>query len=168
MTTPKTFKNVFGYFSCMEQMLCYGLSQDWSESKQKAIWRSFSAMLGLTKNTYGKLSSGEKKKAASLDQLSRLLFDRLVLSNGGTASLSASNEADLIRSSVSYRIGRLITFVPRKIRGGGDAIASTACGTHGTVCCFTSASRSDRSQPVLKHRSTRKRAEEIITGGRKL
>ena len=168
MTSPKTFKNVFGYFSCMEQILCYGLSQDWPESKQKAIWRSFSAMLGSTKNIYGKLSSGEKQKAASLDPLSRLLFDKLVLSNGGTASLSASNEAALIRSSMSYRIGRSITFVPRKIRGGGDAIASTVCGTHGTVCCFTSASRNDRPQPVLKHRNTRKRTEEIITGGRKL
>ena len=41
-------------------------------------------------------------------------------------------------------IGCFITFIPRKIRGGGDAIASTACGTHGTVCCSISASRSDR------------------------
>ena len=27
-------------------------------------------------------------------------------------------EADLIRASWSYRIGRFITFIPRKIRGG--------------------------------------------------
>ena len=135
MTSPKTFKNVFGYFSCMEQILCYGLSQDWPESKQKAIWRSFSAMLGSTKNIYGKLSSGEKQKAASLDPLSRLLFDRLVLSNDSAAGLSASNEAALIRSSVSYRIGCSITFLPRKVR---DSVRYMQ--DHGIVYTFKRAS----------------------------
>ena len=49
-----------------------------------------------------------------------------------------------------HRIGRSVTFVPSKIWGGGDAIASTACGTHGSACSSICASRSDRLQVLVR------------------
>lgn len=134
MGVGKSAKNVTGYFTCMREMLSYGLSAKHDAEKAAEIFRAVMAMQEKSKQYYGWIDAEEKVKLRFDDPVSMLLFEKLVLEMDGF-SLSAgtssgentqvlalvnrtlTQELEDVRTSASYRIGRFITWIPRKIQG---------------------------------------------------
>ena len=134
MTGGRSSKNVVGYCTCMREMLVYGLGSQHDTEKSAEILRAALAMQEKAKQYYGWIEPEEKVKLRFDDPLSMFLFQKLVLEmdaatlptaaeGGQNAQVLAlvnrtlTQELEEVRSSASYRIGRLITWVPRKIMG---------------------------------------------------
>lgn len=143
MTAPKTEKNALGYFVCMREMLKYGLTQEWNYVKSAEIVRSIEGMQRTVKYVYKQLPVDQRKFSIS-DPISNMLFDNFIASTSDVAIIeeaTSSNHAsdvlalerklkaqqitinrlvkeiDNIHISATYKIGRFITWLPRKIRG---------------------------------------------------
>ena len=138
MTSPESSKNVEGYFICMQEMLCYGLQKVSSNKKQQVIWRSMINMLNHAKRIYNQLPQNERAKIIFRNIFTQFLFEEFVLSqtnftyetyNANSRTLQnkfnlqqkriqlLQDEISAIHSSATYKIGRIITWPPRKIRG---------------------------------------------------
>ena len=140
---PKTHENVMGCFICTQEMLRYGLSLKDDEARMFEALRAFTRMQYSSRDYYMQISQKEQGKVKFENPFSQLLFDAMVASAGqlgkkmlpdNTAQMTkaelerqlrvyemcgnaAHQEIIAIRSSVSYKIGRMVTWVPRKIRG---------------------------------------------------
>lgn len=145
MTVPQSSKNVVGYFISMQEMMIFGLQKEWNNKKMSEIWRYFESMQKNAKYVLKKLAAEEKAKLNFKNPFSQLLFDSFVLetdfslvkplddiSKANTSSKSNETALKILRAenralrqeinnihiSISYRVGRFITWLPRKIRGG--------------------------------------------------
>lgn len=141
MTVPQSKKNVIGYFISMQEVLKYGLRQTWSPKKSAEIWCSFDALQKDAKYIFKKLSIDEKSQITFKNPFTQLLFDYFILeehspqiskisTNKNSSSVNEQTlrilrtenrllkqEIQNIHISMSYRVGRTITWLPRKIRG---------------------------------------------------
>lgn len=139
MTSPVSRKNVIGYFTCMLEMLKYGLSTNYDAKKSKEIWRTFMIMRTVCKNRFSKISQQEKSSIYFENQFVQMMFDVFIINNDefvneenfldGAPSLvqrlkiqegqirELSTEIKNIHSSKTYRIGHIITWGPRMFRG---------------------------------------------------
>ncbi|MBQ3134488.1 MAG: glycosyltransferase [Oscillospiraceae bacterium] len=142
MTAPKSAKNAMGYFVCMREILRYGLQKNYGPEKNQEITRAFDAMKRATAYLYGQLDSTEKEKLRFDDAFSEIIFNCFIPAPSTSTPASSSvaitapaagdrrrelqleqrnrfllAELDSIQHSLSYRLGRLITWFPRKIRG---------------------------------------------------
>ena len=142
MTTAKSTKNVIGYFTCMQEMLKYGLENARNDEKGTEILRAFQAMRYAVRQTYGKLSVDEQAEMAFDNPCSAMLFETFILNEGKAAGAvqpatlpvceQQSRQAErilrlrvnmlegeirAIHSSATYKVGRFITWLPRKLRG---------------------------------------------------
>ncbi len=140
MTTEKSAKNVMGYFVCMREMMIYGMRKKYPTVKKQQIYRAFEGMRRTANNLYMKLSDKERANLVFDDVFSAMLFENLVLKVGtenqnkikevipqGNSQVERMlvlknklliQEIQNIHSSATYKIGRFITFLPRKLRGG--------------------------------------------------
>lgn len=145
MTVPVSMKNVEGYFVSMKEILCFGIKNTGSEKKQNEIWRYFDHMRKQVGWNIAKLSPEERANLHFKDPFSQLLFETFVLQDNAVKTQEPKPEhtqADTavkcreqqrkndarvslleqeiknIHSSATYKIGRIITWLPRKIRGG--------------------------------------------------
>lgn len=139
MTAGKGHKNVTGYFVGMKEILLYGLQEKHDPEKAAEIYRAFKGAQEKVREHYELVPNEEKAEMEFGDAFSLLLFEKLVLEMGEAAPddsfgsvspygaqkervLSMINrqltqEIEDMRSSASYRLGRLITWLPRKFQG---------------------------------------------------
>ena len=151
MTTAKSARNVMGYFICMQEMLKYGLQENWSKEKEEQILRSVNGMRITAHQIYNQIPDEEKAKLIFENAFSRMLFEKIVMDvptkpttpiiiEKASAPVSApvqnkapertyaeqmltlrvkmlEAEINNILSSATYKFGRIITWLPRKIRG---------------------------------------------------
>lgn len=121
MTKAPGFANVYGYLICYAHMLAFVLQHKLDSSTLQCARTVIDGMRQSAQNTYCQLSKTEKEKVSNLNAIEMLWFETVVLkpSKKEIAYSLPENpgEAALIRASASYRIGRFITWIPRKVRG---------------------------------------------------
>ena len=122
MTKPLAFKNVAGYFYCAEDILRYALQGEYSNEKEHEIWRAYSEMARTTNWTYQALSLEEQKRNSFPREIENELFNQILASSQADdlrrTAKRLQYDLDCVHASASYRLGRAMTWLPRKIRGG--------------------------------------------------
>jgi len=120
MTSRPEFKNFYGYLTCCIEMLSFIMqiciddrtalnAKSYIESMRKAAEEKYNQLVGI-----------EREKCKNISSLENYWFEILYKKPESSQEKynNALNEISNIRTSWSYRIGRVITFFPRKIRGG--------------------------------------------------
>ena len=127
ITSPKTFFHLYSYLTCYIQM-----KKIWMECGStddnlgKDILIEISAIKSIINNYYNNLNNDEKKLTSSLNVVEyQTLFDILneykLIYENKTEAVNVQNlskELFDLRNSTSFKIGRKITWLPRKVRGG--------------------------------------------------
>ena len=133
MTSPKTLKNLLGYFYCMQGMISYALAGVYSIEKKQEIYHSIESMRNAVVRTYGQLPKREQEKIKIDNYLSKVIFDIFIKDKISVGNKTSDTSAAMItyktriqelekeilgiHSSKTYKIGRVITWLPRKVRG---------------------------------------------------
>lgn len=125
------FRHFYGYFTCYHQMLFLLSSHYFADECEEAVFDEINLVKNSALRIYKSLSGEEKKKLCGLTRFEQEIFQKLLLESNATFILGKSTdfasalelsearrEIRNIQASLSFRIGRLITFFPRKIRGG--------------------------------------------------
>lgn len=123
MTAPKSYSHFYGYLKCFIGMMVFSQSvvfeNNYVEQSVKNILVSMEASVI---RTFNALPANERTQQTTLTPLESYWFQIIgnvrSQSNQTTRVIINNGEAAAIRASWSYRIGRFITFIPRKIRGG--------------------------------------------------
>lgn len=133
MTQEKTFRHLYGYLICYIQMVnmwidyaCYPDAAEEINIERKLVFNA-------VKRYYNQLDSNERSRAAELNKVEYAFLSH-VISNADAGQKvvyrqgedSASRlqvallreEINRIYASKSFKVGRVITWIPRKIRGG--------------------------------------------------
>lgn len=131
MTNPNTFKNVYGYFKVFLGMIeaMKKISED--DLSKPLIFQHLDSMLQLAYQRYNSLSDLEKVSYCGLPLDEQILFQKLVVNQEYVVNkelLYYKQELHNIKTGYSFRIGRKITWLPRKFRG----IRKCLC-EHGTI-----------------------------------
>ena len=88
MTSPKSAKNVIGYFSCAVAVMQYALNNT-DPDKQQESEREYTQMLGAARRNYDVISDEEKDKICFASEIENELFDQLIKDR---ARLDKSND----------------------------------------------------------------------------
>lgn len=130
MTTPKTAKNVIGYFTSAMGVLEYALNHESDPMEAQEIKREYFQMIGAARNIYRAISNEEKEKiwfASELDNREKEADTlRHDLEKQKKRADMLQYDLDCVHDSVSFHVGRAITWAPRKVRGGVQC-----CRDHG-------------------------------------
>lgn len=142
ITKKETYRNFEGYFVCYVNMLAFTLTHRFEDSANQAALRQVKAVCVSAKRIFNNLTPVEKKQKLSPNHgpATEFLYKEFVAlmqytavpttlstpATKTTETISADtsraryfeNELNNVRRSLSYRIGKIITFIPRKIRGG--------------------------------------------------
>ena len=152
MTTPVSYKNVHGYFGGALGILEYASHGPYEPDKEAEIWRAFEDRINCARKAYQVISEEEKKKLVFSRKRESVLFQKLIADNYLSFEAATQNkEADKLRqelekqkkcadtlqydldcvhNSVSFRLGRAITWAPRKVRGGVRCLRDHGAGLH--------------------------------------
>ena len=126
MTSPEGIKNFYGYFVVYCEALYFLSCHTFEKQIVKEVEKEITSYKGGASRIWQKLSENERVKfLAQLEQLPmlhRIMFDE-VIGNGGFRE-----ELYDIRHGYSFRIGRVVTWLPRKIRGGIRCIRQHGVG----------------------------------------
>lgn len=137
MMAKKSFKNVYGYFVGCEKMKAFLNETTLSDQAYKAACEKRNQLYRLAYRYYKDLSDEEKLTYKKLTVIERRRFEREFLGfyeqlesfNETIQNLKEENkevtgerdhwkqELMNVKSGYSFRIGRVITFVPRKLLG---------------------------------------------------
>lgn len=133
MTKKETAANVKGYFTCYIEIIKFVSARN---LKEKEIQKYLDSLLWDARRIYNKLPEGEKNKLVWGDySFEKLMFELLLKNNSAktkqknevhhnsdhvslTSYIALQNELNSIQNSRSYKYGRMLTFIPRKVRGG--------------------------------------------------
>lgn len=115
MTQNVRFANAYGYYSCYKIMNRDIALLKAYDPENGLFIKHVSAMIKLAKNRYSRLNSKEKAKYKLLPPGARESFEILIAKDIREID-KLSDELQKIRSSNSYRIGRFITYIPRRIK----------------------------------------------------
>lgn len=129
MTKNETSRNVIGFFTCFVEMLKFCLRND---IKNDAVQRHITSIFRNTQNKYNNLSEMEREKIKwDKNTFEYFMFQYLIKNPAPQrVNLNESTECTLERykalqsqlnavyQSRSYKLGRALTYIPRKIRGG--------------------------------------------------
>lgn len=128
MTTPSNFRNLYGYLKTFAQMMAFVELNPLDPECEKDILYYVSQIRKRVIQFTQSLPASEMKKAAQLSREDKLWFNLISdTAKGGYASdISALEQRaeqaeqylDDVHHSVSFRVGRAITWAPRKLRGG--------------------------------------------------
>lgn len=123
MTSRPSFRNFRAYFICLLQMNLFIYENNFSEEVVATAHKQFNYFLKTVASCYSNLPQADKRKPWVTERKARLfadiLYDAVVqASDREKTGLVSYNEYVAIHKSWSYRIGRFITWLPRKIRGG--------------------------------------------------
>lgn len=141
MTRPKSYKNVLGYFYCAMGVLEYAMSGKYEPSAEHEIWRAYTEFAARSAIDYHQLQEDERKKVVFYRELESELFKQAFLKEEYNRikeeydKVKGKNrrteeeynrmkeeynrtkyDLDCVHGSVSFRIGRAITWLPRVIR----------------------------------------------------
>lgn len=128
MTSQKSFRHLYGYLRCYAGMMIFAGSTVFTVDVAESVRAVITEIRDSVGTIYGRLDENERSKLRELTPVELLWFEAAIRKENTTALLkstpakvvaaSAADEAALIRVSWTYRIGRFITFIPRKLRGG--------------------------------------------------
>ena len=113
MTQTKTFRHFYGYLTCVIDLLNYASTLSYDEDLYRQLTAEIYHLINMAKKAYEALPNKESY-LKKLDSIEYLYFSHIIFSS---EKISHNNEAMIIRKSWSYKIGRLITWLPRKMRG---------------------------------------------------
>ena len=137
MTRKETAANVKGYFTCYVEIIKYISARN---LREKEVQKFLDSLLWDARRIYNKLSDEEKNMLIWAEySFEKLMFELLLKNNvpkkeqkkgqkneasynpeyvSLTSYIALQNELNSIQNSRSYKYGRILTFIPRKIRGG--------------------------------------------------
>ena len=125
MTKEKGFDNIYGYLATLIEIHNFLEDINLDRETSNQVEAEITNLEGQLRNNY--LNSQKKGSYRSrFSEIELCLLDSIIevyeskikgISRRPNAK-SINNEADLIRQSWSFKIGRFITWLPRKIRGG--------------------------------------------------
>ena len=137
MTRKESAANVRGYFTCYIEIIKFISSRN---LKEKEVQKFLDSLLRDAQHVYNKLSDEEKNMLVWPEYSFENLMFELLMKNKPqrkeqqkgqkkeisynsehvslTSYIALQNELNSIQNSRSYKYGRMITFIPRKIRGG--------------------------------------------------
>ena len=121
VTLPKTHRNVIGSFRAAITLLERGLAGSDDSEAAHELRYAYSKLINDTIRRYGLLPPEERAKVIFEKEIENELFLQLIANRGEHLEQAAKQlqfDLDCVHASVSYRIGRAITWVPRKVRGG--------------------------------------------------
>lgn len=119
MTEEKSHRHFKGVFICFAQMLHYAINREFGKEVDTAIWKYIRSILFSAKRIYRNLPEHEQKGFEwDGGQWAEIFFREMIHDPETAYEKQLERELQNIRRSRSFRIGRFITFVPRKIRGG--------------------------------------------------
>lgn len=145
MTRPVSAKNVIGYFTCAVGVMQYGLRNE-DTDKEREIKREYTRMIQETRRNYMAISDEERKKAVFPSERENELFlqltkewldlkasgepqkariDRLCreLETQQKRADTLQHDPDCVHRSASFRLGRAVAWLPRKLRRFADCYA---------------------------------------------
>ena len=133
MTTEVGFKNFKGYFICAILMMQFLSNRSFKSAVVLAASQQISSYIKTARNIYMQLTRKERAEIHDLSEVEKLYFQKLVQdainptayverNSGNTEAIYQElqfykKELENVKKSFSFRIGRFITFIPRKIRG---------------------------------------------------
>ncbi len=128
MTSPEGFKNFHGYFTVYCEAIRFISKHKLEESIEKEVEKEINCTYkAASLRIWSKLSASEQVGfRARLPMLQRILLDEMVetaerrkqFTQMENQNRKLSKELRDIRQGYSFRIGRIVTWFPRKIRGG--------------------------------------------------
>ena len=128
MTFKKRYINFYGYLRCFIGLMAFVDDLELEREVSKCVKNLLESLGKAAYRTYGELDEEERKKVAQLLPIEYFWWQLLCryhaplvkskVPNSNNSVLVRVDEAELIRRSWTYRIGRFITFIPRKVRGG--------------------------------------------------
>lgn len=133
MTSKKTFMNVYGFLISFMEMLYFARTIADDNELNYAIAQELDSIAALTRSNYNLLADKNLCRR-KLTAIELMILDRVALQQVRVVNRGVHLGTDNVYSSYSYKIGRMITFIPRKIRGG-----IRCCKEHGisyTICLF--------------------------------
>ncbi len=126
VTKPLSFQSPYGYYVCVKEAYRFLSQRNCNAEKLKRFLSLLNKWVRLARREYSQLKETERSKVEQLTEKDRFWFrlciaDCVNKNDDVIRKLTARNkkmEAKIsnLEHSRSYRIGRLITFVPRKLR----------------------------------------------------
>lgn len=127
--TPVTTVNSRSFFACAEGVLSYAFHGSYTADEEHEIHRMYATAASLTNYFYNALPQHEKAKMRFSREIEEELFKQIIaryqvdklqkeLTTERIRADRFESDFNCIRHSISFRIGRAITWLPRKIRGG--------------------------------------------------
>lgn len=126
--TSKKSRKINGYSIGSCEMLRFGLSNSIDRQKAKEIVHDLTRVLKYAKQDYKKCDSEEKATIVFDDPITEFLYQQFVVKEVEREQLSKQvkklkkevkdlkKKQQKIQNSLSFRIGRIITYVPRMVR----------------------------------------------------
>jgi len=124
VTSPTSFSSPYGCLKGLMLMIEFSANNVIEPPYQDATCSVMKSLCYGLQRRYGQLDDDEKRKVSTLHPLEKFWLDLILSpqsppkSSGIISAPAGPDEAALIRASASYKIGRAITFFPRKLRGG--------------------------------------------------
>ena len=110
-----TSLNAISMFLSLYGIIEYMFHETYDPDHEEVIIAYYNDFLNMTRNIYFSLSQDERKNVIFQRELHDFLFKQLVI--GDQEKINAlTEELDGTRASWTYRVGRFITWVPRKVR----------------------------------------------------
>ncbi len=126
-TSTVSFSHFYGYFRCFIDLTNYLTDKMFGDEAYSYIQHELNMMLGKAAESYIALPEHERKRVEGLPIGQRSLFETLVLpyicsysrfgvSDWKRQALWAESELNAVKSSASYKLGRILTYMPRLLR----------------------------------------------------
>ena len=132
MTKPLSFKNVYGYFCVSLDVIQTVEKLKIQGEELNTVVDRLEDLLTISRDNYRRCSDSEKQKSQQLPASEQFLFRQMVIAPAELREKAGQLENEIadakkqiiqlrkenaeLKKSRSYRFGRIITFLPRKVR----------------------------------------------------
>lgn len=117
MTMPKSFLHLYGYLISFTELQTFVAGLPYESELNKNVASELNIILNLACKTYKDIQNKQECRG-KLTPIELIFLERILLSEEKTFKvISTNNEAELIRASASYKIGRFFTWPARMVRG---------------------------------------------------
>ena len=130
--SEKNLFSILSFFTCLKQMLAFCYEIKYQKENEEAIFSEIEGMLRTCQNRYSELEDDDKRRLLELTGKDDFLFKeliskpydktvrekKLIQEKKLVQELADQLDRELndVKSGWSFRLGRIITFFPRKIR----------------------------------------------------
>ena len=157
VTTSKTHRNVIESFRAAMTLLERGLVGSDDAEAALELRYAYSILINDIIRRYDLLPPEERAKIIFQKELENELFLQLIANHGEYFKQAAKQlqyDLNCVHASVSYRIGRAITWVPRKVRGGVRCYQEHGAGYTVQRALYHMGLRKDEKRPKLEMLTT--------------